>query len=122
MIGYGESNRTPDSANRENERRLIAAGVKPVDLRTIPYEERGKYNYLTLTVPDHIARYISDCEFPLNQNEVNMLEIEMEKYHNIIHPSYIQMTYEYQETGKRYKFLQEAENFDSGFLYLHNQK
>jgi hypothetical protein len=120
MIGCGESNRTPESAVRENERRLIAAGVKPIDLRSVPIEERPKYNYLPVVVPDHIARFLSDSEFPLSQEEINMLEIEIEKYHNVIDPNYIYMTHEYRETGRRYTFLQEAENFNSGFIYQHD--
>lgn len=115
-----QTNRTAAAAVRDNERKLIAAGVKPVDLSQIPNAERGRYHYLSVTVPNSIASYLENCEFPLSQNEVNMLEIEMEKHHKAEDPCYIQMTATFRETGKRYEFLPECEEFDSGFIYLHN--
>ena len=117
-----KTNRSMASAVRENESKLIAAGVRPVDLSQIPIEERGQYNYLSVTVPESIASYLNACEFPLSQDERNALEIEMEKHHGVTDPCYIQMCSRFQETGRRYEFLQEREKFDSRFTYHHEEK
>jgi hypothetical protein len=114
-----KTNRSMASAVRENESKLIAAGVRPVDLSQIPIEERGQYNYLSVTVPESIASYLNACEFPMSQDERNALEIEMEKYHGVSDPCYIQMSSHFQETGRRYEFLEAREEYDSGFTYHH---
>jgi len=114
-----KTNYTVASIDRDHEQKLIEIGFKPVDLSKIPIAEHYRFDHLSVTIPNHIATYLANCEFPLTQEEINMLEVEMEKHHGVQSPCFIDMTSPLIETGKSYQFLPEAEQFHSGFLYIH---
>jgi hypothetical protein len=119
MAGLAESNRTPDSIIRDSELEIVKIAYPPVDLSKIPQEEHSKYNSLAVVIPEKIKAYLAECVFPLSKDEIQMIEIQMDKYHNIAPPSGIGMSLDMQQTGKTWSFIQEKEKYDTGFTYYY---
>jgi hypothetical protein len=100
------------------EEGIVQKAVPPTDLSQIDPAEHHLHDYDQLFVPEHIARYIQGCSFPIGDDEKNMILTEMEKHHRT-QPYAIQMDILMGRTGKPYMFIPEVAKYETGFHYLH---
>jgi hypothetical protein len=103
----------------KNEQGIIASALPPVDLRSIPLEERQERCGADVTVPEHVKKHLAKCVFPLSPAETGIIEDMMEEHHQVKPPHCIVM--EFGITGKVYTHLPEVANYVTGFTYIHEQ-
>ena len=112
------SNLTGAALWKEHEERLALDKPPLVDLRTIPREQWLEYFGRDVMPSPEIQKYLDGREpGPLSQDEVQMLEIAMEKFHGITEPFYITMGIDLQTTGRTWTFIPEAAPYMSGFEF-----
>ena len=99
------------------EQETIARAIPPVDIQSIPLEERHEYCGADLTVPEHVKAHLAKCVFPLSPDEIGIIENMMEEHHQVKPPHCIFM--EFGITGKVYTYLPEVANYLTGFTYTH---
>jgi hypothetical protein len=103
---------------KQREEKKVQEAVPPLDLSQIDPAEHHLHDHSQLFVPEHIARYIQGCTFPLGDDERNMILTEMEKYHRTKAETII-MDITMDKTGKTYFLIPEVAKYETGFYYLH---
>jgi hypothetical protein len=114
-----KTNQSPEAFAREIEIDILATSSPPVDLRAIPESERSSHDDCHVTIPDDIARYLDNAEFPLSPDEVNALEDKINAHHSVKPPSFIIMEPSFVHTGKTYTHIEELGKIRTGFVYRH---
>lgn len=116
-----KTNKTADRIALENEQYLLQHGEKAVDLSLIPQNQHHLYNQREVTVPPEVAAFLSDCEYPLSEDAIHMIEKKMDKSHNIAEPHGIGMSIQMQHTGKPGAEMPQlvSEGIITGFSYFH---
>jgi hypothetical protein len=100
------------------EEKKVQEAVPPVDLSQIDPAEHHLHDHSQLFIPEHIARYINGCTFPLGDDEKNMILTEMDKFHRT--KTYaIMMDLLMEKIGRTYHFIPEVSKYETGFYYLH---
>lgn len=61
----------------------------PINLTTVPRTDLDEYLGHTVTLPTPIQKYIHGTDGQLTRNELNNIEIALEKHHRITSPHYI---------------------------------
>jgi hypothetical protein len=103
---------------KQMEEKTVQDAVPPLDLSQIDPAEHHLHDHSQLSVPEHIARYIQGCIFPIGMDEKNMILTEMEKFHRT--KSYtIIMDLLMEKIGRTYLSIPEVEKYETGFYYLH---
>lgn len=116
---FFKTNQTPSAFVRADEEALVANdGPGPVELRIVARQRWDSLLNKHVTVPDAVRNYIArhpEGE-PFTTEEVQDLEIAVEKYHGITEPFYVHMDIHLQQTGRTWMFVPEAVRFQSGFV------
>ena len=100
------------------EEKKVQEAVPAVDLSQIDPAEHHFHDHSQLFIPEHIARYINGCTFPLGDDEKNMILTEMDKFHRT--KTYaIMMDLLMEKIGRTYHFIPEVSKYETGFYYLH---
>ena len=103
---------------KQREEKKVQDAVPPVDLSQVDPAEHYLYDHSQLFIPEHIARYINGCTFPLGDDEKNMILTEMDKFHRT--KTYaIMMDLLMEKIGRTYHFIPEVSKYETGFYYLH---
>jgi hypothetical protein len=118
IFGVETDNYTWAARTKQAEEKKVQDAVPPLDLSQIDPSQHHLHSNSQLFVPEHIARYIQGCTFPLGDDERNMILTEMEKYHRT-KPETIIMDITMDQTGKTYFFIPEVAKYETGFYYLH---
>jgi hypothetical protein len=113
-----QDNYSEEARQKQWEEEIVQNAVPPLDLSQIAPSQHHLHSNSQLFVPEHIARYIQGCAFPLGDDERNMILTEMEKYHRT-KPETIIMDISMDQTGKTYFFIPEVAKYETGFYYLH---
>jgi hypothetical protein len=114
-----KTNQSRASTLRDIERELLKTSTPPVNIRDIPLADRARFDQEYVTVPDEIKTYLANAEFPLTEDEINMLQDKMETHHRVESPSYIVLMPDFARTGKNHVYIDELEAFRTGFEYNH---
>lgn len=117
-----KTNKAPARISLENEQYLLEHGEKAVDLSLIPQDQHHLYDQREVTVPPEVTAFLSDCEYPLSQDIIHMVEKKMDKAHNVAEPHGIGMCIWMQHTGKPHAKLPQlvSEGIITGFSYFHH--
>lgn len=100
------------------EEKKVQDAVPPIDLSQIDPAKHHLHDHSQVFVPEHIARYIQDCTFPIGMDEKNMILTEMEKFHKT-KPYTIIMDLMMEKIGRTHLFIPEVAKYETGFYYLH---
>jgi hypothetical protein len=117
-----ETNQKPEARKRDWERRVIKDADLPVDISRIPKDQREKHAHSSVTIPEEIQNYLDIASYPLTTDEVHMLEIKMEEYHDVQEPAWISIEPALRLTGKTWQFLPDVAKYETGFTYYEERK
>jgi hypothetical protein len=119
-----KTNKTVDRVALENEYEILKAGKKAVELSLIPQDQHHLYNEREVTVPPDVLAFLAECEYPLSEDEVQMIEKKMDRVHNLATPHQIGMSPRMQQLGVPYEFLSQlaSEGILTGFSYYHSKE
>jgi hypothetical protein len=71
-----------------------------------------------------VLDFLAECEYPLSEDEVQMIEKKMDRVHNLAAPHQIGMSPRMQQLGVPYEFLSQlaSEGILTGFSYYHSKE
>jgi hypothetical protein len=67
---------------------ILKAGEKAIDLSLIPKDQHHLYNEREVTVPPDVLAFLAECEYPLSEDEIHMIEKKMDRAHNLAAPNF----------------------------------
>ena len=119
-----KTNKTVDRVALENEYEILKAGEKAIDLSLIPQDQHHLYNEREVTGPPDVLAFLAECEYPLSEDEIHMIEKKMDRVHNLAAPHQIGMSQRMQQLGVPYEFLSQlaSEGILTGFSYYHSKE
>lgn len=118
IFGLEQDNYSWAARQKQREEEIVQKAVPPLDLSQITPPEHHLHSNSQLFVPEHIARYIEGCTFPIGMDEKDMILTEMEKFHQT-KPYTIIMDLLMEKIGRTYLFIPEVAKYETGFYYLH---
>jgi hypothetical protein len=117
----GETNRSQDSIDQENERRELKEG-KPAR-RHMPGEPPT--SMVNVAIPSSVESLLEEAieteKLPLSESMVRWMEAEVEKYNSLPEES-VGMHAFCQQHGKMWKFYPEVAKHLTGFTYFPPEK
>jgi hypothetical protein len=118
LRNFPTSNLSAAALWREHEERLAVEKTPLVDLRSIPREQWPEYYGRHVTIPADIQKYLDGREpGPMTKEEVQNMEIAVERYHGVTEPCYVSMGPNLQTEGKAWSYVAEAAPYLSGFEF-----
>ena len=112
------SNLTAAALLKEHEERLAAEKHALVDLRSVPRERWPEFYGRDVTLPVDIKKYLSGRQpGPMTNDEVQALEIAVERFHSVTEPYYVSMTPHMQTDGRAWCYVPDAAPYMSGFRF-----
>jgi len=111
-----ETNKSPAACVRDNELEIVAEG-KPwfVDLHAVPREKWDDYVPWDIALPPGVAKYLDGHEGPLTADEIQNMEIAIEKFYEIEPPFCIIASATMQSRGRSWSYVPESAKFCTGF-------
>jgi hypothetical protein len=118
IFGLEQDNYSWAARQKQWEEGIVQKAVPPTDLSQIDPAEHHLHDHSQLFVPEHIARYIKGCTFPLGDDEQKMILTEMDKFHRT--KTYgVMIDLLMEKIGRTYLFIPEVAKYETGFYYLH---
>jgi hypothetical protein len=71
-----------------------------------------------------VLAFLAECEYPLSEDEIHMIEKKMDRVQNLAAPHQIGMSLTMQQLRVQYEFLSQlaSESILTGFCYYHSKE
>jgi hypothetical protein len=111
-----QSNRPFSAVVRDDELGAVNKAEAPADLRGVPIDQWDCYVQRDVTLPPDVANYLDGRELrPLTKSEIDRLENQIAKFHNVQPPYCIVCSLELQRTGRAWLYVPEVAPYVTGF-------
>lgn len=112
------TNKSAAALLRDSELNVVATGLRPVDLRTIPLEQWDNHIGRDVTLPAIIKDWLTQRpSVPIDECFVHQAEdFTASFYHGVKPPYYIWMSITLQQTGRPWAYVPEAGAFMTGMV------
>ena len=101
---------------RDDELEAVNKAEAPVNLREVPMDQWDRYVQRDVTLPPDVANYLDGRELrPLTKSEIDGLENQIAKFHNVQPPYCIVCSLELQRTGRAWLYVPEVAPYVTGF-------
>jgi hypothetical protein len=111
-----QSNRHFSAMVRDDELEAVNKAEVPADLRGVPIDQWDRYVQRDVMLPPDVANYLDVRELrPLTKSEIDGLENQIAKFHNVQPPYCIVCSLELQRTGRAWLYVPEVAPYVTGF-------
>ena len=101
---------------RDDELEAVNEAKAPANLREVPIDQWDRYVQRDVTLPPDVANYLDGRELrPLTKSEIDGLENQISKFHNVQPPYCIVCSLELQRTGRAWLYVPEVAPYVTGF-------
>jgi hypothetical protein len=101
---------------RDDELEAVNKAEAPANLREVPIDQWDRYVQSDVTLPPDVVNYLDGREpRPLSEPEIDDLEDQIAKFHNVQPPYCIVCSLEFQRTGRAWLYVPEVAPYVTGF-------